>query len=321
MIGSSPQLPAALGANGGTTGPTDPTTGYAGTYTLAPAAGSCLTGAGGQCTNPLATGNPPLTVDQRGFARSAACDIGAFQTQPILVSGAPTITGMAAVGQMLTCATGTFAAAGDGELTANGSVGAQAITYAWTSAGSQVATTSTYKVAAGDAGHSITCTETATGAYGKGFETSSAVQVPGSGTGPAGPTGPASVTISAVSQTHASWSETKLKRKHKVPVGTAFKFTLNEAATVKLTFTTTIKGRKVKHKCLAQTKHNMRDKKCTATVTAGTLTVSGHAGANTVPFSGKIGRHRLTRGKYKVTITATSGTTTSTRTLSFTIVG
>jgi hypothetical protein len=312
VIGSSPQLPSAVGANGGTTGPTDPTTGYVGTFTLAPAVGSPLIGAGGPCINPLAAGSPPLTVDQRGFARPATCDIGAFQTQPVKLTGAPAITSTPAVGKTLTCSTGTLAATGDGTMTATGSIGALALSYTWMSGTSTVATTSTYKVAAGDAGHSITCTETATGAYGNASATSAAVTIPK----PA----PPSVALTAVSQAHKSWAEKKGKRKHKVSIGTSFKFTLNEAATVKFTFTTTLKGRKVKHKCVAQTKHNKHAPKCTKTITAGTLTVAGRAGRDTKPFSGKIGRHVLAPGAYKLTITAASGPTHSSKTLRFTIV-
>jgi hypothetical protein len=312
VIGSSPQLPSAVGANGGTTGPTDPTTQYVGTFTLAPAAGSPLIGTGGQCINPLAAGSPPLTVDQRGFARPATCDIGAFQTQPVKVTGAPVIVSTPAVGKTLTCSTGTFAATGDGTLTASGSIGSLALSYAWTSGTTQVATTSTYKVAAGDAGHSITCTETATGAYGNASATSAAVTVPK-------PT-PPSVALTAVGQAHKSWAEKKRKRKHKVSIGTSFKFTLNEVARVKFTFTTTLKGRKVKHKCVVQTKHNKHAPKCSKTIIAGTMTVAGRAGPNTKPFSGKIGRHPLAPGAYKLTITATSGATHSSKTLKFTIV-
>lgn len=316
VIGSSPQLASALGANGGTAGPTD-STGYTGTFTLAPAVGSPLIGAGGQCVNPLASGSPPLTVDQRGFSRPATCDIGAFQTQPLQVTGAPAITGTPTVGHPLTCGTGTLATTGDGAFTATGAIGAPALTYGWTSGGATLATTSSYTPVASDAGHSITCTLTATGAYGHGSATSPAVDV---ATAPPSPPPPTSVVLSAVGQAHKTWAEKKRKRRHKTPIGTSFKFTLNEAATVKLTFTTTLKGRKVKHKCVAQTKRNKRAPKCTTIVTARALTVAGKAGANTVPFTGKIGSRRLKPGRYKVTITATSGTSTSSQTLSFTIV-
>ena len=85
------------------------------------------------------------------------------------------ITGTPAVGQTLTCGTGTFSTAGDGAFTSSGAIGAPALTYAWTSNGTDVGTASTYEVATGDAQHSIACTVTATGAYGHGSATSSAV--------------------------------------------------------------------------------------------------------------------------------------------------
>jgi hypothetical protein len=314
QIGSSADLPSTVGANGGTTGPTDPTTGYVGTYTLAPALGSQLIGNGGACVNPVIAGDPPLSEDQRGFARPAACDIGAFQTEPLTVTGTPAITGKAAVGQTLTCATGTFATAGDGAFTSTGAVGAPALTYAWTSNGTSVGATSTYKVTTRDQQHSITCTVTATGAYGHGLATSTAVQISKL------PPISVAVKLTAVGQSHRSWAERKRKRKHKVAIGTSFKFTLNEAATVKLTFTTTLKGRKVSHKCVAQTSKNKHKPKCTTARAVGTMTVSGRAGKNTVAFAGKIGGHELAPGTDNVTITATSGKSTSSKTLSFTIV-
>jgi hypothetical protein len=83
LVGVSPQLAAALASNGGLT------------QTLAPAAGSPVLGAGGQCLDPTSLPpNQPLLVDQRGVPRANPCDIGAFQTQPPVpaapVSTAPT---------------------------------------------------------------------------------------------------------------------------------------------------------------------------------------------------------------------------------------
>jgi hypothetical protein len=126
--------------------------------------------------------------------------------------------------------------------------------------------------------------------------------------------------LTAVGQSHKKWAEKKRRRKHKVPIGTSFRFTLNETATVKLTFTTKVKGRKVKHKCVRPTKRNSHAPKCTSAVTAGTLTVGGQSGANAVAFRGKVGRHKLRPGRYTVTITATAGTSTSSKSLTFTIV-
>jgi hypothetical protein len=78
LVGVSPQLQAALASNGGLT------------QTLAPAAGSPVLGAGGQCLDPTSLPpNQPLLIDQRGLPRANPCDIGAFQTQP-QASTAPT---------------------------------------------------------------------------------------------------------------------------------------------------------------------------------------------------------------------------------------
>ena len=145
---TSSGLPKALGGNGGPT------------MTLAPKLGSAITsGTGGACTNPLATpASRPLTVDQRGLRRAATCDIGAFQTQPISVTGKPRITGTPAVGRTLTCATGTFVATGDGVYTVTGSIGAQQRTTSIASHGTRVSRNNTYKVRGQDQGHLITCT-------------------------------------------------------------------------------------------------------------------------------------------------------------------
>jgi hypothetical protein len=71
LVNLSPQLPSALASNGGLT------------QTLAPAAGSPVLGAGGQCLDPTSLPpNQPLLVDQRGLPRANPCDIGAFQSQP-----------------------------------------------------------------------------------------------------------------------------------------------------------------------------------------------------------------------------------------------
>jgi hypothetical protein len=50
-----------------------------GAPTMALQTGSPAISSGGQCTNPLLTGNPLLTVDERGVQRGTPCDIGAYQ--------------------------------------------------------------------------------------------------------------------------------------------------------------------------------------------------------------------------------------------------
>jgi collagen type I/II/III/V/XI/XXIV/XXVII alpha len=258
QIGSPAGLPPALGANGGTAvAATSLSPAIPATMTLAPASGSPLLGNGGSCTDPLAINAatapfPPLTVDERGDPRPATCDIGAYQSQPLTASGAPSIPSTATVGESLTCASGTFATSGDGALTASGAVGAPVLTYTWASTGIQVATGQTYVVGAGDAGHTLTCTETATGAYGHGSATSSGalVPAPASSTGATAPTGAGGTTgttkttgtsathklaIGAVAQAHTRWTLTRSKG---LPVGTSFAYTLTKKAKVTLTFTT-----------------------------------------------------------------------------------
>ena len=305
------QLASTLGANGGAT------------MTLAPAATSPVIGNGGACTNPLASPtSSPLGVDQRGAPRGATCDIGAFQTEPISVTGAPVITGTAAIGETLTCASGTFSTGGDGAFTATGAIGAPTITNAFASNGTPVSSGNTYTVAPADQGHTITCSETATGAYGRGQATSAPVSVPATPVSvPAAsasiPAAPVNVKLSIVSQAHSKWAEKK--RKHGLPVGTSFTYTLNTPATVTLTITRQASGRQVKGQCVTQTRHNRHASRCTLTSKAGTLTGPGQVGANTVRFTGKIGSHRIAAGSYQLTITAKTPTGTSIAALSFTI--
>ncbi len=107
------------------------------------------------------------------------------------------------------------------------------------------------------------------------------------------------------------------------PVGTTFSFSLNEQATVSFAFTQQVGGRKVKGKCVAQTKKNRRKSACKRTVTRGTLTFTGHTGMNKVSFQGRISHSKkLGLGSYTLVMSATNaaGQHSSPRQLSFTIV-
>jgi hypothetical protein len=133
--------------------------------------------------------------------------------------------------------------------------------------------------------------------------------------------------FSSVSQAHSKWRESNklvtISRRHRrPPVGTTFNFTLNETASVRLNFTQRLPGRKVRGKCVAQTRHNRHKHRCTRTVSRGQLSFLGHAGANHVKFGGRISTFRkLKPGKYTLVITATvSGEPSTTTKLSFTIV-
>ncbi len=337
-------LATVLGANGVSSTQATPTSPVIpAPTTLAPIAGSSLIGHGGACSNPLAAGAPPLTVDERGASRGATCDIGAFQSQPLKVSGQPAITGTAAVGQTLTCSAGSFGAAGDGAVNPNGTLSASPTdSYLWSSGTTKLASTQTYTVTAGDQGQSLTCTETATGAYGQGSATSAGVTIPSAPSTSTTSTTPSTtttttttatattttttstkstlpvLTLSGVHQSHGTWGEKKVK--HGPPVGTTFTFSLNTVATVTLTFARTTTGRAVGGTCVAMTRKNARKRHCTLSKKVGSYAQASSAGSTTLPFTGKLSGRLLVAGTYTVTFTATAGgATTAPHKLAFTI--
>jgi hypothetical protein len=106
------------------------------------------------------------------------------------------------------------------------------------------------------------------------------------------------------------------------PFGTTFTFTLDRTSTVAFAFTRHTAGRKVKSKCVKQTRKNHRHKKCVLTTPAGTLTTTGKAGSNTLKFTGRIaGGRKLKPGSYTVVIVATdsAGVASAPHVLSFRI--
>jgi DNA-binding beta-propeller fold protein YncE len=137
---------------------------------------------------------------------------------------------------------------------------------------------------------------------------------------------PPSPRLTAVSQTNSVWREGShiaTIARHHHPVGTKFRFTLNEPARITLTFTRARPGRRVRKRCVAQSSHNRHQHRCTRTMTVGSLTFSAQAGARTVSFQGRVSRsRRLTLGRYSVTISATdaAGHRTSAAPLKFRIV-
>ncbi len=109
-------------------------------------------------------------------------------------------------------------------------------------------------------------------------------------------------------------------KKKGAPIGTKLTFTLNESATVKLTFSLDVPGRVSKGKCAAATKADAKSRPCTRAVPAGSTSIHGKKGANQVPFSGRIGSRALKPGKYTATTVATdSAGSSKPQTLNFTI--
>jgi hypothetical protein len=157
-----------------------------------------------------------------------------------------------------------------------------------------------------------------------------AYEAPSPSCPPGGTVGPPVPSLGPIHASHKTWrpghklasiASVGHKHRRKPPVGTTFTFTLNTTATLKLTFTHRVGGRKVKHKCVAPTRHNRHDRACKRTVTAGTLTLTGHAGTDKIRFQGRLSKHRkLAPGTYTLTIAAsnTSGRSRP-RSIKFTI--
>jgi len=139
-----------------------------------------------------------------------------------------------------------------------------------------------------------------------------------------------SLSISLLKQSASTWREggklAQISRKHKKPpVGTKFSFKLSERASITLTFKRSATGRRVRGKCVAQTRSNKRRPKCPLTVAAGSLKMTAGAGADAdkIYFDGLLSRRkRLRLGEYKLTIAAvdSTGRVATSRALHFTIV-
>jgi hypothetical protein len=88
-------------------------------------------------------------------------------------------------------------------------------------------------------------------------------------------------------------------------VGTKFRFTLNTAATVTLSFARVRAGHVVGHRCVVPGHRARRARACHRSRYVGKLTFAGHAGANVVSFDGWLSSHkRLASGRYAVTLRA-----------------
>jgi len=138
---------------------------------------------------------------------------------------------------------------------------------------------------------------------------------------------PLTPVVSSLTQSVGRWRESSAlahisRGGAKMPKGTTFSFTLNEAATAHLVFTQALSGRSVAGRCVALTKHNHARRACRRTATAGTLGLAAHMGGDHVRFAGRLSAGReLKPGHYTLVLTATAaGLTSVARSLSFTIV-
>jgi PKD repeat protein len=100
-------------------------------------------------------------------------------------------------------------------------------------------------------------------------------------------------------------------KRRRAPIGTTFRFSLNEPAIVTITFTRATTGRRSGHRCVKPTKRLAHSKRCTRFVNLRALTRHGGAGTNSVAFSGRIARRALPPGTYRATFLASAGNMSS----------
>ena len=72
-----------------------------------------------------------------------------------------------------------------------------------------------------------------------------------------------------------------------------------------LTFTRLTDGGRAGRRCVSQALAGPRAKRCTRSLSAGTLTIRALAGGNALAFSGKTSLGRLPAGTYAVALSAT----------------
>ncbi len=112
-------------------------------------------------------------------------------------------------------------------------------------------------------------------------------------------------------------------KRFRVAKGTRIRFTLSEAATVRLTIERKAAGRKRGGKCVRPTRALRSAKRCTRFVKVGTLTRRDlAAGKRSLRFSGRLGRKALSPGAYRVRVVATDsmGAKSTPRRSKFTVV-
>ena len=110
------------------------------------------------------------------------------------------------------------------------------------------------------------------------------------------------------------------------PRGTAFRYTLSEAATVTITIEQKTPGRRVGQRCQKQTSANRKRKPCVRLIRMRTLDRSATAGENTVVFGGRIrvgnGSRLLPAARYRAHVKArdAAGNASAERQVAFRVV-
>jgi hypothetical protein len=137
---------------------------------------------------------------------------------------------------------------------------------------------------------------------------------------------PGTPRLSLVSQSHRRWRERTghaTRTGPRLPFGTTFKFKLDQAARVTLSFSRQASGRKVHDRCVAPTRRNRRARACKRALAPQSLGIAARPGQTRFLFDGHVTpRRRLAAGTYVVTISAVNaaGKRSAPARLTFTIV-
>jgi len=114
------------------------------------------------------------------------------------------------------------------------------------------------------------------------------------------------------------------RRVRTAPRGTTIRYAVSEASVATFAIDRAAAGRSVGRACRKPSRANRRHRSCTryVRVRAGTLVRHVRAGANTLAFSGRIGRKALAPGRYRLTLTLTdpAGNASRPKSIAFTIV-
>jgi hypothetical protein len=182
--------------------------------------------------------------------------------------------------------------------------------YQWSLNGGDIAGATSSSYTASSAG-TYACRVTATNQAGSSAQTSAGhvVSAPGSPAPP--PVIPTMATLSSLHETNSVFAVAKPSTPlsgHTAAVrhkrGTVFSFLLDQPATVKITITRKVPGRRVGHSCRANSRRLRHKPRCTRTIKIATLTRTAHAGKNKVAFSGRIRGKALKPRRYQAVFIA-----------------
>jgi DNA-binding beta-propeller fold protein YncE len=257
------------------------------------------TGSGGNISTSGATDNSPL--------------FPALLEMPV-AAGAPTIAGAGKVGAALSCGPGAWGADSPESFLFRAP---RSFSYSWQLNGHELP---------GVAGSSFTpsrpgsyaCRVTATNQAGATSQASAPLQVSSVAAAPS---------LVGLSETNSTFAPAKgstpvtgqTAKRHKR--GTTFTFSLDEPASVTVQIQRKAPGRRVRHVCKRSSKKLHRKPRCTLYSSLATLTRTGHAGANKLPFTARIQGRALKPGHYRALFSAANAVGSSpSETITFTVV-